>query len=544
MDPGGISLTKVVSLDQLLELRAELRAVGRSLVHCHGCFDIVHPGHVRHLQYAATQGDHLLVSITADQLVDKGDNRPLFSQNLRAESLAALECVDWVYVNPDPTAESLLQHVQPDVYVKGREYEENADPRFEAERRAVESGGGRVLFSSGDVVFSSTALIDSLERGADADRSADDPARRQVKRLIDAHDLSLRNLSLCLERMRGKRVAVIGETIIDTYVHCAWPDVAGESPVMSLRPISRSAFDGAAAVLSRHLAAFGAVPTLITPLPESAEADLLTERLATEGVEVIPIHHEGPIPEKQRFLVGGEKVFKLDMVRPIALDSRNRDALQQQAADAARDADAAILADFGLGMLSSRVLGDLVKAIRPHVDILAGDVSGRRASLLSMRDADWLSPSEAELRDALGDYDSSLPAVVWKLMGRTGAENVLVTLGPDGLVAFRKTPDAHRKDGWPSRTISEHLPALAPPRVVDPLGCGDALLAVGVLALSAGADLMTSAYLGALAAASEASFIGNLPVSPAEILSRARRVDEAQLVAHIRPQALRLAGHR
>src|ERR1700683_3774866 len=147
--------------------RLEARAAGKTVVHCHGCFDIVHPGHIMHLQYARSLGDVLVVSVSADSHVNKGVNRPLIPDDLRAASLAALECVDWVYVCPNPTAVELLERLRPDVYVKGKEYETNFDPRFVAERQAVERNGGRVVFSSGDVIYSSTALIDFLP-GRDA----------------------------------------------------------------------------------------------------------------------------------------------------------------------------------------------------------------------------------------------------------------------------------------------------------------------------------------------------------------------------------------
>ena len=122
--------SKICSLIQLLAIREAARAAGRAVVHCHGCFDIVHPGHIHHLQLAKSYGDILIVSVSADSQVNKGVNRPLIPDDLRAASLAALECVDYVYVNPDPTAAGLLEQLRPDVYVKGKEYEHNRDPRF------------------------------------------------------------------------------------------------------------------------------------------------------------------------------------------------------------------------------------------------------------------------------------------------------------------------------------------------------------------------------------------------------------------------------
>ncbi|MFN9975696.1 MAG: adenylyltransferase/cytidyltransferase family protein, partial [Phycisphaerae bacterium] len=105
--------------EELLARRDIARREGRAVVQCHGCFDIVHPGHVRHLRQARSHGDVLLVSITGDESYQKRGGSPLIPQELRAENLAELDCVDWVFIDPDPTALQLLESVRPDVYVKG-----------------------------------------------------------------------------------------------------------------------------------------------------------------------------------------------------------------------------------------------------------------------------------------------------------------------------------------------------------------------------------------------------------------------------------------
>lgn len=147
---------------ELLARVDDTRAAGQTVVHCHGCFDIVHPGYVRYLEFARQQGDLLVVSLTGDSDMGKGDLRPYIPQELRAENLAALQAVDLVYINPHPTACDLLEALRPDVYVKGHEYENSSDAGFLAERDIVLGHGGRVVFSSGDVVFSSTQLIELL----------------------------------------------------------------------------------------------------------------------------------------------------------------------------------------------------------------------------------------------------------------------------------------------------------------------------------------------------------------------------------------------
>ncbi len=514
---------KILDLTELLERRSAARDSGRRVVQCHGCFDIVHPGHIRHLRFARSQGEVLLVTITGDAQVGKGVGRPLIPEELRAENLAALDFVDWVFIDDHATAAELLELVRPDVYIKGREYESNSDPRFARERKTVETHGGRVVFSSGDVVFSSTALIHAMEQSID-------PFHRRLSELHANDQLAGERLFRLLSSVRGKRIAIVGETILDTYVLCDQPEVARESPVMTLRPLEKRRYDGGAAILARHAAALGARPILVTTLPSNGAAESLIGRLEAEGVEVRPIRSGGAIAEKQRFLVGAQKVMKVDHVEPIVLDAREQDELVDAAASAARDAgDAAIIADFGLGLFSSSVLRRVCAKIRPHVGVLSGDVSGRRSELREMRGLDLVCPGEAELRDAYQMYDVGLSAAVWKLHEETATRATIVTMGAEGVVAFEPLPGADERDGeWRSRLRGEHVPALSA-FAVDALGCGDALLTTATLTLAAGGSLLAAAYAGSVAASIESQRIGNVPVSMPDLRQGIARIQSAQL---------------
>ena len=522
MAPVASNLTKVLSLEELLALRAEARETGRSVVQCHGCFDIVHPGHVRHLKHAAEQGDILLVSITADAVMRKGDGRPLFPQELRAENLAALDCVDWVYINPDDTAVRLLGEAQPDIYIKGREYEGNADPRFAAERATVERWGGRVVFSSGDIVFSSTALIGAMEHRVD-------PFHARLRQLVEQGEIDGARLGALTDSFRGKRVCVFGETIVDTYVMCDRPDVASEGPIMSLRPLERTSFDGGAAIIARHLAAMGARPVLVTALPRTVAAEALRRRLAVEGVEVAWVEHDGSLMEKQRFLVGSQKVMKVDMVRGLTLDATSQNELLTLARQSTEGCDGAIIADFGQGLFTGRVMAELLRVVRPRVPFIAGDVSGARNSMLKMRGVDLVCPTEHELRSAVGDFEDSLNAVVWKFLDEAKVGQAFVTLGGEGMIAFDRLPGAESDvGGWRSRVRGEHVPALAP-HPVDTLGCGDALLAGASLAMMSGGRMVDAAVVGSVAAGVEAMRLGNEVVTAADLRRGIGRVVESRL---------------
>jgi rfaE bifunctional protein nucleotidyltransferase chain/domain len=541
-----------VSITQAADVVRTAQAAGESVVMCHGCFDIVHPGHVRHLQHAARLGDRLLVTVTGDGLMRKGENRPLIPQELRAENLAALDCVDWVAINNRPTASEILEELRPNIYVKGREYEHNRDPRFLQEKTIVERHGGRVVFTSGDVVFSSTALIQAMEDAAspfhatlrqiiDSVARASRPCESENGR--DARSTAIDLFDALIERFRGRRVVVIGEAIRDTYVMCERPAVAGESPIMTLRPLEYRSFDGGAAIIARHIAAMGGEATLLTVLPRSTEAEALRRRLNAEHVEVKWIDNDSALIEKQRFLVGASKVMKLDLGGPITLDATDQETFIELALEAAGagvgGCDAAIIGDFGQGLFTGAMLTRLCERVRECVPVMTGDVSGRRSNLLAMRKMDLLCPSEAEIRDALHDYDEGLSSVTWRVLDMTESKAAIATLGEEGLIAFDRRADADENpEGWQTRLDAQHVPALSP-YAVDQLGCGDALLAAATLTLASGAargglagtggGLVQAALLGSVAAACQAQRLGNAVIGAADLRRGVRRLCEAQL---------------
>src|SRR4030042_179645 len=113
---------KRIELDTLIERLNKIKGRGKKVALCHGCFDLMHPGHIKHFQAAKRMGDVLVVTVTPDIYVDKGPGRPAFGQDLRADSIAALECVDYVAINRWKTGEELLRFLKPDIYVKGQEF--------------------------------------------------------------------------------------------------------------------------------------------------------------------------------------------------------------------------------------------------------------------------------------------------------------------------------------------------------------------------------------------------------------------------------------
>ncbi|MBN1570289.1 MAG: D-glycero-beta-D-manno-heptose 1-phosphate adenylyltransferase [Acidobacteria bacterium] len=138
-----MSHQKIKSLDEIVQARARLRDLGRKLVFTNGCFDILHVGHVRYLNQARSLGDALAVGINSDRSVReiKGNSRPIMPESERAEVLAALACVDFVFVFDDPTPGRVIDAIVPDVLVKGADWGISEI----VGRETVERAGGVVL---------------------------------------------------------------------------------------------------------------------------------------------------------------------------------------------------------------------------------------------------------------------------------------------------------------------------------------------------------------------------------------------------------------
>jgi rfaE bifunctional protein nucleotidyltransferase chain/domain len=164
---GGPSL-HAPSYFEVRHARAWLEAcrADATVVLAHGCFDVLHVGHLHHLNQARTMGNILIVSVTDDQFVSKGPHRPVQSAPARAELLAALAVVDRVVITRATSAVATINALRPDVFVKGAGYApgeaDHHDPRLHAEIDAAEAIGGRVEFTDARVVDSSTRLVQRI----------------------------------------------------------------------------------------------------------------------------------------------------------------------------------------------------------------------------------------------------------------------------------------------------------------------------------------------------------------------------------------------
>lgn len=155
-------MDKIKTIDELKEITIQNKRKNKKVVLCHGCFDLFHIGHLRHLKAAKKLGDILVVTLTPDRYVNKGKGRPAFTQEYRAEMLSAIDIIDYVSINEWPSAVNTLYKIQPDFFVKGSDYKKNdgINLNFYKEEETCQKLNIQLKFTD-EITSSSTKLINT-----------------------------------------------------------------------------------------------------------------------------------------------------------------------------------------------------------------------------------------------------------------------------------------------------------------------------------------------------------------------------------------------
>ncbi|MCZ6806638.1 MAG: PfkB family carbohydrate kinase, partial [Deltaproteobacteria bacterium] len=289
---------KIIDVDALAAEIRELQSHQHLAIHCHGGFHILHPGHMRHLKWAKSQGRLLSVGVTADPPDEQlGPNQ--VPAALRAENLAHLEFVDYVLIY-DGEVPELLSQLKPDIYVKGSEYRD-AEEAFADERAAVEAYGGEIRFSSGDVVYE-PIQSQAMERIAPLDPSA--------LAFCARHGITTRRVRKVINAMKGKQILVVGETIVDEYVYCDPLGMSSDSATLVVRPSDTDLFLGGAGIVAQHVASMGAKPIFFSVVGQDVHADFARAELERRDIDYrLVVDDSRPTIHKKRFLSGGKKLL-------------------------------------------------------------------------------------------------------------------------------------------------------------------------------------------------------------------------------------------
>ncbi|MBI4354260.1 MAG: adenylyltransferase/cytidyltransferase family protein [Candidatus Omnitrophica bacterium] len=454
---------KIKALGELQRILEAARADGRRVVHCHGVFDLLHPGHILHFKEARKQGDLLVVTVTPDRFVRKGPGRPVFNQRLRLESIAALETVDYAALNEWPTAVETIQRLKPHVYVKGQDYAQAASDvtgRIVDEEAAVKAVGGRLVFTNEEAFSSShilnrffSAYPDHTQQYLQAFRQ-----RYRAEQVIDA-----------LKRLEDLRVLVVGEAILDQYCYCFPMGKSPKETIVSTRFVSEEHFAGGSLAVANHLAGFCREVTLLTALgAEAAQQAFIRSKLKSNVRLEVVITEERPTIRKRRYLEPNflTKMFEVEYLDDAPIPEPVERTLHERLQRLQPAHDMVAVSDFGHGLMTE----PLRQFLSTCGAFLALNSQSNSANLgfnpvTKYARADFVCIDEPELKLAAGSQYGALPMMAEQVKARLRTGAMLVSRGPGGSLIL--------SDG----AQAVETPALAT-KVVDRTGAGDALFAI------------------------------------------------------------------
>lgn len=490
---------KIKTVNELISIVGEFPRQ-KKVVMCHGCWDIVHPGHVRHLSYAKSKADILVVFLTADRHINKGMYRPHIPEQIRAESLAALTMVDYVIIDQNAEPFENINLLKPDYFAKGFEYSDHHHKATQAEIKAVESYGGEMLFTPGDVVFSSTKLLNSYL------------PKLQIEKLISLmkqFDITFDALRDVFLKFKNFKVHVIGDTIVDTYTRTNLIGSNAKTPTFSVLYDGHQDYVGGAAIVAQHLKAAGADVAFTTVIGNDKLGLFVKNSMANK---VFPIIDENrPTINKNTIIAGNYRVLKIDTLDNAPIPPKIVEEIVSDIKNI--PSDCVVFSDFRHGIFSKATIPIFIDAIPSGVFRVAdSQVASRWGNITEFDGFDLITPNEKEARFSLADQDSNIGRLTSLVKEAAHANNIILKLGARGVFFIEK--------GFPYSIDSfAH-------DVRDAVGAGDALLAYATLTMLATKSLPQACIIGSMAAACECEIDGNIPISPEAVIAKIDAVEK------------------
>ena len=487
---------KVKTLDEIRLLLEQEREHGKRVVQCHGVFDLLHPGHIRHFREAKSRGDILVVSVTPDRYVNKGPGRPVFTESLRLESIASLQEVDYVTLNNAPDALPAIQAIRPHLYVKGGEYanhETDVTGKISLEAETVSAFGGQVHYTH-DIVFSSSSLLNRFF----------DPISPEITQFLKKIRAlySLEQLLEMLDSLWELRVLVIGDAIIDEYQYTDMLGKTGKGVHMVARCLEKEAFLGGSLIIANHVAQFAGRVSLLTAVGgDCPYGSFIKTSLDPKIKPLITVVEDTSTLVKKRYVIRDgnvlTKLFETYAGCNTPLSPAQTDRIVDSIQKTAADYDLILVADFGNGFTNAQIV-DALSDVPSFLALNAQLNSGNRGYhvVTQYRRADFVSLNEAELRLAMHNPTSQLEGMIYDLSQIMNASSIGLTRGVKGVFCYSNTGDVIE------------IPAIAT-QSIDRVGAGDAFLSVASLALAKKLPLIVAGFFGSLAAAMSVQLIGN-----------------------------------
>lgn len=470
----------------------------------YGHFNSIHPGHIRYLQNAKSQGETLVVALLPDK---SNDNAYEFSQHERAESLSLIELIDGIVLlnNEENFLINALSIINPKILVLGKEFEGTDDTEIINSISFLQRNGKTVKFHAGEIVYESTELLNSSER------DLIDKRREQFKAACKRQKLGLNDLLFSMESWKETRLIVLGDTIVDQYLACEAIGMSAEAPIVVVKELRNRNFVGGAAIVASHIRSLGAKCDFLSVVGDDRTSEIVREELLQRDIgNNLVIDKTRPTTLKKRYVVGNQKLFRVSRLEDHNLDKEIENQIIEKLEEVAPSANGIVISDFVYGVVTKKILEKVYTLSKKYGILLFGDLqcSSQIGSIIKFKNFSLLCPNEREARLALLDKDSGLELLSNKLISETNCKRLIMKLGPNGFIAYDRSVNGN--------ITSQSFPALSV-NPVDVAGAGDSLLAIMATGLSSNQSMMTTAALGCCMASLAVEMMGNTPIAASNL---------------------------
>jgi rfaE bifunctional protein kinase chain/domain len=464
-----------------------------------GHFNIVHPGHHRLLRFARQFGKRLIIAVESDRIAGDAAHIP---ESMRLEGIQSIGYIDDAFIM-DESIEITLEKLKPDVVVKGKEHEN----RFNPELDILKKWGGKLIFSSGEVVFSSLDLI-RKEFEVNEGGSIKLPINFFIR-----HNLVAKKLADLVQHFSNLKVCVIGDLIVDEYVTCDPVGMSQEDPTIVVMPINSTRFIGGAGIVAAHAAGLGASVSFISVTGNDQIREYAINALEKYNVSAhLLIDETRPTTLKQRFRSKGKSLLRVSHLHQGAISKKLQDEMITIFEENIAKVDLIIFSDFNYGCLPQYLVEKLIYLAKKNTIFTAADSqsSSQVGDISRFKGVDLITPTEREARISTRNHEDGLVVLAEQVRLESLAKNVLLKMGEEGVLIHASNED---RSDW----LTDRVEALnSMPK--DVAGAGDSLLTVSSMTLACGGDIWSAACLGSLAAAHQVGRVGNTPLTADELL--------------------------
>jgi len=468
-----------------------------------GAFNVLHPGHLRLLRFAKECGDQLIVAVNSDRIAMGGAYVP---EDLRLEVVQSNNWVDEAFLIDEPIAQ-VIARLQPNIVVKGKEHE----TKFNPELSVLEVYGGRLIFSSGETVFSSIDLLRSefLQSNSGVIELPTDYMKR--------HSISIERLLSLINSFSRLKVCVIGDLLVDEYITCEALGMSQEEPTLVVTPLDTTRFLGGAGIVAAHAAGLGASALFISVAGNDMHSTFARGALEQAGVTShLLIDDSRPTPHKQRYRSKGKSLLRVNHLHQRSISVALQAQLQKQFEVIVSGIDLLVFSDFNYGCLPQALVHSLIGVANSQKVRLAADSqsSSQVGDISRFRGMDLITPTEREARISTRNHEEGIVVMAEQLRKQALANNILIKLGEEGVLVHAGETDPHFG-------LDDRISALnSAPK--DSSGAGDSMLISSALTLASGGNIWEAACVGSLAAAIQVGRMGNIPLSAHELLQEIR----------------------